>query len=291
LDTTSPEEADGAEILRLVEEQVALGPRAPGTEAHERCAAMLHDMLGRHASQVYAQHFMVKFHGEQVSCTNEVGIFRASRVDGPTLPPVLLGTHYDTRVRADREKNLDLRELPIPGANDGGSGTAILLHLLPRLAEAGHSRDIAVAFFDAEDMGNIDGKEFALGAAWLADHPVDGFVPAEAIVLDMVGGKGMVLDIDAHIMGHAPSRQLTSRLFRIGMDRGWKPFTGDKTNRVKYIISDHTPFALRGTAAAILIDIDYPEWHTQADLPDAMSAASLGITEAALWLYLSQLPA
>jgi hypothetical protein len=120
---------------------------------------------------------------------------------------------------------------------------------------------------------------------------VGGFVPAEAIVLDMVGGKGMVLDIDAHILAHAPSRQLTASLFRVGIDRGWEPFSGDKRNRVKYIISDHTPFARRGAAAAILIDIDYPQWHTQADLPDAMSDASLGITEAALWLYLSQPPA
>jgi hypothetical protein len=241
-----------------------------------------------HACEVTMQGFSVTFRGEQVSCTNIIGIFHRERSAGPVLPPVLLGTHYDTRVRADREKNPRFSEIPIPGANDGGSGTAILLHLLPRLAERGLPRDIAVAFFDAEDMGNIDGKDFALGAAWLADHPVSGFIPAEAIVLDMVGGKGMVLDIDANILAHAPSRQLTARLFRGGWDQGWEPFTGEKSNRVKYIISDHTPFARKGTAAAILIDIDYPEWHTQADLPDAMSAASLGIIEAALWLYLSR---
>ena len=276
--------------MRLVEEQVALGPRAPGTAAHQRCADILQERLRMHASQVIIQRFNVAFRGEQVSCTNIVGIFRSAHPAGPVLPSVLLGSHYDTRVRADREKNLERRKLPIPGANDGGSGTAVLLHILPRLAAGELSRDIAVAFLDAEDMGNIDGKEFALGAAWLADHPVGDFVPAEVIVLDMVGGKGMVLGIDANVLDHGPSRRLTGCVFRVGMDRGWEPFSGDKCNRMKYIISDHTPFARRGIAAAILIDIDYPEWHTQADLPIAMSAASLGIIEAALWLFLSQPP-
>ncbi len=275
--------------MRLVEEQVAMGPRAPGSDAHERCAAMLEERLRAHTDAVTRQGFSVSFRGAQVDCTNVVGIFAADGA-GPALPPLLLGAHYDTRIRADREENPARRALPIAGANDGGSGTAVLLHLLPRLAQAALPRDVVVAFFDAEDMGNIDGKEFALGSTWLADHPVGGCVPAEAIVLDMVGGRDMVLDVDASILGHAPSRQLTTSLFRIGMDNGWEPFTREKNNKVKYIIADHSPFARRGTASAILIDIDYPEWHTLGDLPAAMSAGSLAITEEALWLYLSRQP-
>jgi hypothetical protein len=161
--------------------------------------------------------------------------------------------------------------------------------MLPRLAGGSRARDVAVAFLDAEDLGNIDGKEFALGAAWLAAHPVQGFAPSEAVILDMVGGRDMVLDIDAHIFGHEPSRTLTAGIFRAGTARGWAPFAGDKPNRLKGIISDHTPFARAGMASCLLIDIDYPEWHTQADLPDAMSEASLGIIEEALWLSLSLL--
>jgi len=40
-------------------------------------------------------------------------------------------------------------------------------------------------------------------------------------------------------------------------------------------------------ASCILMDIDYPQWHTQADTPDAMSAESLGIIEEALRLFLT----
>jgi Zn-dependent M28 family amino/carboxypeptidase len=201
-----------------------------------------------------------------------------------------LGSHYDTRVRADRDPDPGRREAPIPGANDGGSGTAVLQHMLPRLAAAVLDRDVAVAFFDAEDMGNIDGRDFALGSSYLAEHPVGGFFPAEAVVLDMVGGAGMVLDIDAHILDCPASRRLTTAVFRAGIARGWPPFAGDKPHRVKYIISDHSPFQARGIGACILIDIDYPQWHTHADLPDSMSAESLGIIEEALWQILVPRP-
>ncbi len=277
--------------MALVREQVALGPRAPGTRAHELLADRLEAALRACGCEVVIQPFTVGFRGRGLPCRNVVGVFRASR--GSTdpaaapAPPLLLGTHYDTRLRADRDPDPNRRGEAIPGANDGGSGTAVLLHMLPALARQRLAGDVAVAFLDAEDLGNIDGNEFALGAAWLARHPLPGFSPQEALILDMVGGRDMVLDIDAHILGHSPSRKLTSEVFAAGSSRGWKPFAGEKPRRLKYIVSDHTPFAAAGVASCILIDIDYPEWHTQADLPEAMSEESLGIIEEALWLWMS----
>jgi glutaminyl-peptide cyclotransferase len=303
LSTRSPEQAEpagssppvsaavlderGGEILRLVEEQVALGPRVPGSAAHERLGRLLEERIGAFTPEVVRQDFPVEFRGAMLHCRNIIGVFRAKSATGGK-PPLLLGTHYDTRVRADREGDPARREQPIPGANDGGSGTAVLLHLLPWLAGRENDRDIAVAFFDAEDLGNIDGKEFSLGAAWCAANPVEGLAPAEVIVLDMVGGRDMILDIDASILTHLPSRRLTAELFRIGSEQGWQPFARDKPQRIKHIISDHYPFACAGTASCILIDIDYPQWHTQQDLPEALSPGSLGITEAALQLFLGR---
>jgi Zn-dependent M28 family amino/carboxypeptidase len=159
----------------------------------------------------------------------------------------------------------------MPGANDGGSGTAVLIHLLDWISRGEFTRDIAVAFFDAEDLGDIDGKPFSIGASHLADTPVTGFDPEEVLVLDMVGGEGMIFDIDAHSILHPPSRRLTREIFRIGASRGYSPFTAHKPNRLKSIISDQYPFLRRGTAACLLIDIDYPQWHTQADAPEALS--------------------
>jgi glutaminyl-peptide cyclotransferase len=278
---------NGRQILALVEEQVEMGPRVPGTAPHDRLATMLEERLRGHCSEVSVQEFTVLFRGNPLSCRNIVGVFRASTRATEPPPPILLGTHYDTRIRADRETDPALRETPIPGANDGGSGTAVLLHMLPWLAGGSLERDVAIAFFDAEDLGNIDGKEFSLGAAWCADHPPPGFSPREVVALDMVGGREMILDIDAHIMRQPGSLRLTRELFQVGLSHGWEPFTRDKPERIKYIISDHYPFARRGISAGILIDIDYPQWHTLQDTSAAMSEESLGIIEGALSLFLS----
>jgi glutaminyl-peptide cyclotransferase len=284
----SPIAAAGREILGLVEDQVAQGPRVPGTGPHDQLARRLEQRLREHRAEVTVQEFKVDFRGSTLSCANIVGIFRARARSSGGEPSILLGTHYDTRVRADREADLARRECPIPGANDGGSGTAVLLHMLPWLSRAVLARDVAIAFFDAEDLGNIDGKDFSLGAEWCAAHPVAGFAPAEMVALDMVGGRNMVLDIDAYSLEHQASLKLTREIFRLGLAQAWEPFVRDKPERVKYIISDHYPFIRRGTASCILIDIDYPQWHTQDDLPGALSADSLGITEAALQLFLSR---
>jgi acetylornithine deacetylase/succinyl-diaminopimelate desuccinylase-like protein len=138
--------------MRLVREQVDLGPRVPGTPTHDRLAGTLEEALRAAGAAVTIQEFSVRFRGAALSCRNVVGVFRATRAAAQALSPVLLGTHYDTRIRADREADPSLREKPIPGANDGGSGTAVLLDMLPRLASGSRPRDVGVAFLDAEDQ-------------------------------------------------------------------------------------------------------------------------------------------
>ncbi len=276
------------ELIGLVERQVALGPRVPGSAAHDRLADELSARLDGAEAEVCVQPFAARFHGRTVPCRNVVGIFRCGV---PASPLALLGTHYDTRPIADREPDPSLRGVPIPGANDGGSGTAVLLHLLDWLrgAVGGLGRDVAVAFLDAEDLGDIDGNPFSLGAELLAaDPPRAVGCPEEVVVLDMVGGRDAILDLDAHAVHHAPSRDLTAGLFRLGVSLELAPFAREKPDRVKYVVSDQWPFLRRRVPSCLLIDLDYPEWHTQADLPDAMSGDTLAAIEAALKPWLSR---
>lgn len=286
MSTRSPEAEAGREILDLVREQVDLGPRVPGSPPHKALVRTLEQRLREHTSRVLLQEFTVPLRGRDVPCTNVIGTFKAA-AEPAAGPPILLGTHFDTRPRADRESDPTRRECAIPGANDGGSGTAVLLHMLPWLARESFRRDVIVAFFDAEDLGNIDGHEFSIGAEHCACHP-PGEAPSEVIVLDMVGGVGMIFDIDAHILTNPGSKRLTLDFFKMGASMGWAPFTTDKPERLKYVIADHHPFARRGIATCLLIDLDYPQWHTQADGLAALSAESLGISEAAVSLFLSR---
>jgi len=276
------------ELIGLVERQVALGPRVPGSAAHDRLADELAARLAGAGAEVLEQPFEARFHGRTVPCRNVVGLYRCG---DPAAPLVLLGTHYDTRPIADREPDPKLRGVPIPGANDGGSGTAVFLHLLDWLRGTigGLCRDVAIAFVDAEDLGDIDGNPFSLGAELLADAPppVVGR-PDEVVVLDMVGGRDAVLDIDGHVFQDPPSFELTAGLFRLGVSLDLAPFVREKPERVKYVISDQWPFLRRRVPSCLLIDLDYPEWHTQADLPAAMSGASMAAIEAALKPWLSR---
>jgi Zn-dependent M28 family amino/carboxypeptidase len=150
----------------------------------------------------------------------------------------------------------------------------VLLYLAGRLADAPLRREVQLAFFDAEDVGDIDGNEFSMGARYLADHPV-GQRPSEVVALDMVGGRDMILDRDGHATRHPPTLALTRELFRIGAELALPAFTRSKPHQWKYIISDHFPFLRKGIPSAILIDIDYPPWHTHGDVPAAMDGGSL----------------
>lgn len=271
----------GERILEDVSRQVALGPRAPGSPGHEALRLRLSEALRQWAGHVHVQEFTLRLPAGPAACANLAGVFRGREGLGGA-GGLLLGTHFDTRLRADREPDPERREAPIPGANDGGSGTAVLLDLLPDLARASRAgaleRDVTVAFFDAEDVGEIAGYPFSYGAGQFVSRPPVA-LPGEAIVLDMVGGRNLRLDVDAHALHHPPSWALTARVFGVGARLAPAIFTaagrGRGTSKVRYIISDQFPFLQVGIASCLLIDLDYPEWHTQADLPEAMEAGAL----------------
>jgi Zn-dependent M28 family amino/carboxypeptidase len=242
------------------------------------------------AEEVREQRFTVRLRGSPVTCRNLVGVVRAggdSAHRASANGALLLGTHYDTRPIADRDADPAKRGLPIPGANDGGSGTAVLLHMLERMRNARPDRDVMFVFFDAEDLGDIEGHPFSLGAEFFVSHAIPGLpVVEEALILDMVGGDGMILDIDAHILHHEPSRALTQGFFSLGAGMKAAPFMCDKPQKLKYIVCDQWAFLKRGIPTCLLIDIDYPPWHTHGDVPEAMSEESLRIIEEVLWSFL-----
>ena len=288
MSTTSPEEEAGREILRLVEDQVALGPRVPGSAPHDALLKRLEDSLRCHTREVMLQEFKVPFRGRSIPCANVIGTFRASSGDS-RKGPILLGTHFDTRPRADREPDPLRRECPIPGANDGGSGTAVLLHALPWLSRLSLCRDIIVAFFDAEDLGNIEGTGLLRRRRALRSSPSRGSA-ARGGDRPGHGWRGGD-DLRYRRAHHHPCGEQAPDLGDLppGNRARVGAICRNKPQRLKYVIADHHPFARRGIASCLLIDLDYPQWHMQDDTPKAVSAVSLGISEAALSLYLSQL--
>ena len=180
-------------------------------------------------------------------------------------PGILLGTHYDTRPITDHNPP-HLQHLPVPGANDGNSGTALLLELAHCLKEPKGFR-LWLAFFDAEDRGNIDGWPFSVGAYFASQLDLD---LAAVIVVDMVGDANLEIYQEAN-----SDKALTESIWRLAQELGLSNYF---IPQVKYsIIDDHLPFASKGIPSTLLIDFDYPYWHTSDDTPDKVSPKSLEI--------------
>jgi glutaminyl-peptide cyclotransferase len=254
------------------------GKRAPGTEEHKQSIEYLFGLMKGVTTSSWLQPFSLFFQGNTIECANICGHI-PGKDSSSTL---LIGSHFDTRWIADNEADPEKRNLPIPGVNDGTSGVVIILELARVLKEHPPSQDVVFVLFDAEDVGNIDGYEFSVGA----DHYAQSgkILPNSVIALDMVGGKNMHLNIDLHSMALPESKKIFTTLFTIGRDRGYPCFFN---NTVNMIISDHYPFLKRNIPSCILIDIGYPQWHTHSDTIEYCSKDSLKYIGDVLYFFVT----
>ncbi len=268
---------DGQRSLDIIIAQTSFGPRYPGSPGHRMLLDYIKRELMPYCDDGRTQPFQVPLNGAPAPCENILGLVRGTS-PGKRL---LVGTHFDTRLIADNEKDPLLYLTPIPGANDGGSGTAVMLEMARILREQPPPRDVIFAFFDAEDVGSIEGNEFYEGSLYFSCHMGD-YRPDEVIILDMVGGEHLCLDMDLNSLYYdyyydMANRELLLKLLAYAHRYEYSQFYGDKRNKFKYIGCDHIPFLQKFIDTAILIDIDYPQWHTQRDLPRHCSAESLKV--------------
>ncbi len=244
---------EGQRAYAHVTAQCALGPRPAGSTAAQATAKYISDELQRVGWQATYQDFTY----QGVALCNVI----ARRGEG-SGPAILLGAHYDTRQRADRDRQNP--NAPVPGANDGASGVAVLLELARVLGEP--KRPVILAFFDAEDQGDLNGWEWAVGASYLAANLKEPV--ANMVLLDMIG------DADQQIYWESNSdAALRLQLWTLAAGLGYgQQFIA----QTKYsLIDDHIPFLRRGIPSVDIIDFDYPYWHTAQDTPDKVSPASL----------------
>jgi len=190
---------------------------------------------------------------------------------------VLLAAHYDSRPWADRDTGT-ARDQPVPGANDGGSGTAILLEIADALASWDPGIGVDLVFFDGEDYGKEgDLEHYLIGSRHFA-ATMGSYRPRAMVLLDMVGDRDLKIPMEGNSLRAAPA--LTQLVFAVAESLGATAFVRSPGRPV---FDDHVPFLRAGIEAVDLIDMDYPEWHTTRDLPPACSPASLQtVTEVVL---------
>ena len=246
---------DGARAYEHVLAQEAIGVRPTGSQAGWQTGDYIIEQLEAAGWQVETQEFTYR----GVRGRNIVGKIGHG-------PVIILGAHYDTRPAADREPNPADRNQPILGANDGGSGVAVLLELARTLNPDRLRHEVWLAFFDAEDRGHLDGWPFSVGAQELARQLE--LRPQAVIVVDMVG------DADQNIYyEHNSDEQLMRAIWSVAARLGYAEYIIPK---YRYSVTDdHIPFVGRGIPAVDIIDFDYPYWHTLADTSDKVSPLSL----------------
>ncbi len=264
---------DAPQIMPPVEYQMQLGPRTPGSEAHDAFVSWACDILKDAGWETEAE--------EKTYRSKTVRNIIAERPAGTAGGKrILIGAHYDSRINADQEST-DLKWTACPGAEDGASGVAILLALAQTLPELS-DKNILLVFFDAEDQGGIMGwPDWCLGSQLLAqEYAAAGSLPDEVIILDMVG------DRDLNIYREQNSDpKLTDTLFSIAAELG---LANHFINEEKYrMTDDHVPFAELGVPAVDLIDFDYPYWHTVSDTADKLSEESLNAVYRVIYTYLT----
>jgi glutaminyl-peptide cyclotransferase len=256
---------DGQRAYRDVLAQVDFGSRIPDSPAHEKNIAYILAELRKASWNAEIQ--KTTWHG--FSIQNII----ASQT-GKT-PHIILGAHYDSRLLADQDPGSG-NNAPVPGANDGASGVAVLLELARTLPM--NSIPTWLVFFDAEDSGGINGRDWIMGSrAFVAGLT---FHPQAAIVVDMVG------DADLHIYVELNSTaNLVNGIWEQAAKLGYE---NQFIQTPKYsMVDDHTPFLDAGINAVDIIDFDYPFWHTSSDTPDKVSPKSLQVVGETLHAWIS----
>jgi Zn-dependent M28 family amino/carboxypeptidase len=184
---------------------------------------------------------------------------------GSGSPWVVLGAHYDSRLWANQDPDPAKQKDPVPGADDGASGVAVLTEL-GRSLPSDLPGQIWLVFFDVEDNGEIPGWDWLLGSQAFVQNLQT--LPDAAVILDMIGDANLNI-YEERNSDPTINQQVWDTAARLGY--GSQFIKSDKYS----MLDDHTPFLNAGIPSVDIIDFDYPYWHTTQDTVDKTSASSL----------------
>lgn len=275
------ERFDGRRAYAYLKQICALGARISGTEAMAQQQQLLEKHFTELGGQLEWQRFELERHpltGQPVQLANLIVRWHPEATER-----LLLCTHYDTRPHADREANPRLRKLGLfLGANDGGSGTALLMELGHHVKNLPSRYGLDFVFFDAEEFVFSQRDDYFLGSTHFAEQYVEHRLTHRyvgGVLLDMVGDAKLSIYQETHSAMWPQSRQLVQEIWGTAARLGVKEFIP----RVGYQVDDdHLPLnRIAQIPVCDVIDFHYPDrlnryWHTTADTVARCSAESLG---------------
>jgi hypothetical protein len=270
----------------FVKKQLLFGPRVPGSESHAQCARWMAETLRLYADTVFVQEFKARvFNNTIYDGQNIIATFN------PKLRTrILLGAHWDSRPFADYDPDPTNHNTPIDGANDGASGTGVLMEIARQLKKHRPDVGIDIVLFDLEDYGppqemhlRESTQWWGLGSQyWSRNFHVRGYRAKYGILLDMVGAENAVFPREGFSVYYAPD--IVERVWQVANELGFGSYF--VKDQGAYITDDHY---FVNTIARIpminIIHLDpassngtfFDHWHTVNDNLEKISPATLRI--------------
>ncbi len=250
---------DEEQAYQWVSKQVAFGPRVPNSKAHKECGQWIAEKLTEYGAAVTLQETVLQaYDGTPLQVKNIIGSYQPEKKDR-----ILLCAHWDTRPFADKDPNQQLWKKAIDGANDGGSGVAVLLEIARQLQKQPTAVGVDIVFFDAEDYGTPDferGKEYlnpgyqsswCLGSQYFAKNlPIPGYNPRYGILLDMVGASDALFNKDDYSVSVAGD--VVNLVWNTAAKLGYASYFA--ANEINGVIDDHVMLGNAGIRCIDIID-------------------------------------
>ncbi len=291
LKPVGPAEFDGDAAFAYLRTVCDFGPRMSLSEGMRKQQEFLKSHFEQFGGTVIMQPFDARDpnSGKRVQLSNMVVRWHPER-----KVRLLICCHYDTRPFPDRDP-VNPRGVFI-GANDGGSGVAVLCELGKHMAEPEGKYGIDFVFFDGEEYVFVAQRDpMFLGSTYFANQYASQRFDWKyqfGVLLDMVGDANLQIHYEGNSLGYAS--RLTRSIWNVAREIGVKEFVPQQRHKIR---DDHLPLnQIARIETCDIIDFDYPDpasknayWHTQKDTIENCSADSLGKVGAVVLEWVRQM--
>lgn len=262
---------DAKETMAHLEAICAIGPRPSGSLGMEKQQELLTQHFTKLGGRVTRQEFMARHPvtGKEARLANLIVEWHPERTER-----VLICCHYDTRPFPDRDRN-NPRGVFI-GANDGGSGCAVLMEMGKLMAKLPTKYGVDFVFFDGEEFVIGEVGKYFLGSEhfaleYKANPPQHTY--RYGVLLDMVGDRALKIYQEKTSLKYPETAKLVANIWDVARRESVREFIARPKWEVK---DDHIPLnEIAGIPTCDIIDFDYPQWHTEYDTPKACSGPSM----------------
>jgi glutaminyl-peptide cyclotransferase len=264
-------EFSGETALGYVKAQLDFGSRVPGSQAHSRAGEWLVAQFRERADTVIEQRWTHRtIDGKSLPMRNVLARFKPD-----ATRRLLFLAHWDSRPVSDAAEDPAQRSIPVPGANDGASGVAVLLALADALKATPPEVGIDLLLVDGEDYGNFTtNTDVLIGSTHFAANPPSPDYAIEyGVLLDMIGDADLRIPYEEHSINAAPNvvQKVWAKAQAMGYGGIFVP------QNMGPVTDDHIPLLRKGWKVINVIDIDYCCHHKPTDTIDKVSARSLKI--------------